>query len=180
MSAAGRLVDDPPRSSTAPSPEAGPRGLRRPALAFAAVALQAAPGLPGGHLLALRPWLVAASGVLMAVWFASNLAATDGLRRWGLAVALLGSAMNLAVMAPNGGMPVSRAAIVALDGKNVDVADGNLYKHRLADEDTVLAPLGDVIPVRPLHIAASAGDVVLLAGLLLVAMSFVVPRRRFA
>src|SRR4051812_2748197 len=62
----GRLVDDRNRSSAAPSPEAGPRGLRRPALAFVAVGLQAAPGLPGGHLVALRPWLVAGSGLLMA------------------------------------------------------------------------------------------------------------------
>lgn len=173
----GRFVDDPPRSSTALSPEAGPRGLRRPALAFGAVALQAAPGLPGGHLLALRPWLVGTSGVLMAAWFVANLRSARGLLRWGLGIALVGAAMNLVVMAPNGGMPVSKAALEAIDGGHVDVADGHLYKHRLAGEGTILAPLGDVIPVRPLRMAASVGDVVLLVGLLGVAAAFVTPRR---
>jgi len=142
------------------------------------VGLQAAPGLPGGHLVALQPWLVGASAVLIAAWFATNLGPARGLLRAGLAVALLGSAMNLAVMAPNGGMPVSRVALEAIDGGHFDVADGHLYKHRLADHRTVFAPLGDVIPVRPLHLVASAGDVVLLVGLLGVATSFIRPRRR--
>jgi hypothetical protein len=171
-------VDGLPRSSAAQSPEAGPRGLRRPALAFLAVALQAAPGFPGGHLLALRPWLVAASGVLMAVWFALNLRWARGALRVALGVALLGAAMNLVVMVPNRGMPVSKAALEAIDGGHVDVTDGYLYKHRLADDDTILAPLGDVIPVRSLRMAVSAGDVVLLFGILGVAAVLLVPPRR--
>jgi len=141
--------------------------------------LQAAPGLPGGHLVALRPWLVGASGVLLAVWFVVNLRGARGVLRWGLGIALLGASMNLVVMVPNGGMPVSKAALEAIDGGHVDVSDGHLYKHRLADDDTVLAPLGDVIPVRPLRMAASVGDVVLLLGLAGVVASLVaVPRRR--
>ncbi|MCU1379118.1 MAG: hypothetical protein JWN29_2101 [Acidimicrobiales bacterium] len=162
------------------SPGAGPRGLRRPVLAFVAVGFQAAPGLPGGHLLALRPWFVAASGVLMVAWFLVNLRASTGVLRWGLGIALVGSAMNLVVMVPNGGMPVSKAALEALGGGHVDVADGHLYKHRLAGEGTILAPLGDVIPVRPLNMAASAGDAVLLVGILAVAASLALPRRRVA
>jgi hypothetical protein len=172
-------VDDPPRSSTAPSPEAGPRGLRRPALAFVAVALQVAPA-HGGQLAALRPWLVGASEVLLAVWFVLNLRGAVGALRWCLAIALVGSAMNLVVMVPNGGMPVSPAALAAIDGRGVDVADGHLYKHRLAGAGTVLAPLGDVIPVRPLRMAASAGDVVLLLGILGVGMVLLAPRRELA
>jgi hypothetical protein len=134
----------------------------------------------GGPFGALRPWLVAASGVLMAGWFLVNLRGTTGLLRWGLLVALLGAGLNLVVMVPNGGMPVSKAALEAIDGGHVDVTDGHLYKHRLADGDTVLAPLGDVIPVRPLRMAASVGDVVLLAGLLVVGATFIRPRRRVA
>jgi hypothetical protein len=134
----------------------------------------------GGPFLALRPWLVGASGVLMAAWFVVNVRASTGARRWALGVALLGAVMNLVVMVPNGGMPVSRSALAAIDGEHVDVSDGYLYKHNLADGDTILAPLGDVIPIRPLRLAASAGDVVLLAGLLGVAATFVRPRRRVA
>ncbi|MCU1487688.1 MAG: hypothetical protein JWN67_4434 [Actinomycetia bacterium] len=172
-------MDGLPRSSTTSSPEAGPRGLRRPALAFAAVVLQAAPGFPGGHLLALRPWLVGASGVLMAIWFVVNLRVATGALRWALGVALLGASLNLVVMVPNGGMPVSKAALEAIDGGHVDVTDGYLYKHRLADDQTVFALLGDVIPVRPLRLAASIGDVVLLVGVLGIAATLVVvPRRR--
>ena len=146
--------------------EADPRGLRRPTFAFLAVALQAAPGLPGGHLVALRHWLVVASGLLLVAWFLVNVRAAVGALRVALGVALVGAAMNLAVMVPNGGMPVSPAALDAIGAGSVDVADGNLYKHRLLDDGTVLAALGDVIPVRPLGMAASAGDVVLLVGIL--------------
>jgi hypothetical protein len=117
--------------------------------------------------------------VLLAAWFVVNLRGARGVLRWCLGIALFGSAMNLVVMVPNGGMPVSKAALEAIDGGHVDVADGHLYKHRLADDQTVLAPLGDVIPVRPLHMAASVGDVVLLVGVLGVAATLVVvPRRR--
>jgi hypothetical protein len=122
--------------------------------------------------------LVAASGLLMGAWFLVNLRAATGLLRWGLGIALVGSAMNLVVMVPNGGMPVSKAALEALDSGHVDVADGHLYKHRLAGEGTVLAPLGDVIPVRPLHMAASAGDAVLVLGILGVALGLALPRKR--
>lgn len=160
------------------SPEVGPNRLRRPLLAVLAVALQAAPGLPGGHLLALRHWLVAASAVVMLAWFVVNLRAATGLVRTALAVAFVGAAMNLAVMVPNGGMPVSAAALEAIGAGDVDVADGHLYKHRLASEDTVLGFLGDVIPVAPLGMAASAGDAVLLVGILATAGALVAPRRR--
>jgi hypothetical protein len=116
----------------------------------------------------------------MAAWFLVNLRTATGVLRWTLGIALVGSAMNLVVMVPNGGMPVSMAALEAIDGGHVDVADGHLYKHRLAGEGTFLPALGDVIPVRPLHLVASAGDVVLLIGILGVAGVLVVPRKRVA
>jgi hypothetical protein len=134
----------------------------------------------GGPFGALRPGLVVASGVLMAVWFVVNLRGATGLLRWGLAVALLGAGLNLLVMVPNGGMPVSKAALEAIDGAHVDVSDGHLYKHRLADSSTVLTPLGDVVPIRPLRMAVSVGDFVLFGGLLVVGATFLRPRRRLA
>jgi hypothetical protein len=162
----GRLV-------AAPETE-DPRGLRRTPLAIAAVALQAAPAL-GGPAHGARAVLVVASAVLLAAWFWTNLRVATGALRGALAVALLGAGLNLLVMVPNGGMPVSRAAIAAIDGGAVDVADGHLYKHRFADGATFLAPLGDVIPIRPLRMAASVGDLFLFAGI--VACSAVVVRR---
>lgn len=148
------------------APETAPLGLRRPALAVLAVALQAAPGLPGGHLAGLRDGLLVGSAALVAAWFALNLRAASGGLRVALGIALAGGLLNLAVMLPNGGMPVAPEALAAIGGDGVDVTDGHLYKHRLLDDGTVLAFLGDVIPVRPLGMAASAGDAVLLAGLL--------------
>jgi hypothetical protein len=157
------------------SPETeDPRGLRRAPLAIAAVALQVAPAL-GGPAHDLRAVLVLASAVLLAAWFLTNLRVATGALRAALALALFGAGLNLVVMLPNGGMPVSRAAIAAIEGGTADVADGHLYKHRFADRDTFLAPLGDVIPVRPLRMAASVGDLFLLAGIL--ACGAVVVRR---
>ena len=160
------------------SPEVVPRGLRRPAVAFAAVVLQVAPSVPRLRVFALRELLVVASGVLITFWFATNFHGATGALRLMLGVAAVGAAMNFAVMLPNGGMPVSRSAMRALGGHESAVTDGNLYKHRLAGDGTVLAPLGDVIPVRPLHLAASAGDFVLLLGAIGTVVVLAVPRRR--
>ena len=157
--------------------EADPRGLRRPTLAFLAVALQAAPGLPGGHLLAYRHWFIVASGMVLAGWFGVNLRTTRGALQAGVAIAFAGAAMNLAVMVPNGGMPVSRDALRAVDAEGIDVTDGQFYKHRFLDDGTVLGFLGDVIPVRPLGMAASAGDVVLFAGIGTIVVSLLARRR---
>lgn len=173
----GRGAGGDPGPPAVALPEAVPRGLRRPTLAFLAVALQAAPGLPGGHLLAYRHRLVVASGVVLAGWFVANLRTAQGALRAVVGVALVGAAMNLVVMVPNGGMPVSPAALRAAGAEGIDVTDGQFYKHRLLDDDTVLGFLGDVIPVRPLGMAASAGDVVLFAGIAGIALALVGRRR---
>jgi uncharacterized protein DUF5317 len=142
-----------------------PRGLRWPGLAVAAVLLQALPGLRVGPFRSLRGALLVASGVLVAAWFAVNAHTTRGARRVGVAVGLFGALLNLAVMVPNGGMPVSASALAAIGHGSSDVTSGHLYKHRLADRSTVLRGLGDVIPVAPLHLVASVGDAILVAGL---------------
>jgi hypothetical protein len=74
-------------------------------------------------------------------------------------------------MLPNHGMPVSAVALDRIGApSDVDVTDGSLFKHVGADGDTVLPWLGDVIPVAPLGVVISAGDVVMaLGGFLLLA-----------
>lgn len=73
-----------------------------------------------------------------------------------------GLAMNLTVVAANGGMPVTAEAIRASGGQSFEVADG---RHHLATEDDVLVVLGDTIPVPGLGVVLSPGDVVLYAGI---------------
>lgn len=139
-------------------------GLRRAELAVVAVVLQAAPGLHAG-LEARRGTLLIASGVLLTGWFVINIRATRGACRIALAVALGGAALNLTVMVPNGGMPVSTTALAEIGRGDADVTDGQLYKHRVADETTHLIFLGDVLPLRPLGMVISIGDIALFVGL---------------
>ncbi len=74
-----------------------------------------------------------------------------------------GLALNLAVIAPNGGMPVSAEAIRTAGGHEVSIA-GDTKHHLMSDAD-VLRPLGDVIAVpRPIGAIFSPGDLLLYAG----------------
>jgi hypothetical protein len=82
---------------------------------------------------------------------------------------LIGLALNLAVIAPNGGMPVSRSALVRSGqaGTLSELENGSGTKHHLETSDDVLTPLADVIAVgSPVNQVASAGDVLVYAGLL--------------
>lgn len=74
-----------------------------------------------------------------------------------------GLALNLAVTLPNGGMPVSQAAIRIAGGHDVTVAD---RRHQIARPGDVLAPLGDTIPLpKPIGVVVSPGDLLLYAGI---------------
>jgi hypothetical protein len=80
---------------------------------------------------------------------------------------LSGLALNGIAIAANGRMPVSRTALRAA-GYTSDADPSKLgrsVKHVVATRDTVLLPLGDVIPIPPLHAVYSAGDFLLLAGI---------------
>jgi hypothetical protein len=85
----------------------------------------------------------------------------------GAALMAAGLVLNLAVVAANGGMPVSRDAIRAAGGSAREVAfveEG--AKHHLMSSEDVLRPLGDVIPVpRPVGTIFSFGDVLLYTGM---------------
>jgi hypothetical protein len=85
----------------------------------------------------------------------------------GMPLVLAGVALNLAVTAANGGMPVRGDAVVRAglaDRSDLPALDLGAKRH-LESEDDVLRPLGDVLPLRPLREVVSGGDVVLAAGL---------------
>lgn len=104
--------------------------------------------------------------------------ALRNLRIPGLPLAALGLAMNLAVMAANGGlMPVAPETLAAAGRTEAwKIGDGSpgtrVARSKdviLRREDTVLEPLADryiaALPVMPTTVIFSLGDVVLLGGL---------------
>ena len=126
--------------------------LRGAWLALAGVVLQFIP--LGG---AIGTALLYASFVALIVFAIINVRASHG-----FALILIGLALNAIVIVANQGMPVTRNA---LEGSNQSatlaelIANGGA-KHHLADDGTILLPLGDVIPLgAPLDQAISVGDV---------------------
>lgn len=101
-----------------------------------------------------------ASSLLYVVAFAGIVGVAVANRRlpgmWPIAV---GSALNLAVVAANGAMPVSREAIAAVGGSFPSDA-----LHRELDGASRLAPLADVIPFPVVRTAYSIGDVLIAIG----------------
>ena len=90
--------------------------------------------------------------------------------RWmsGLDLFGLGVVLNALVMAANRGMPVSRAGLASAGlSPKMDVARGHLYKHVIMTAHTRIRFLGDVIPLAPLRTVMSAGDVLMLAGIVI-------------
>lgn len=128
-------------------------------VALAGLALQVVP-LPHGAGRAVVTSVMVASYVLLLafLWVNRRLPAVP--------VALVGLALNLLVIAPNGGMPVSASAVRAAGGTVTEVpANGTAGKHHLMSDQDVLRPLGDVIPgPPPLGVVLSVGDVLLYAG----------------
>lgn len=127
--------------------------------------------------------LGAASGVVQVVALALMLLLV--LANWRLPGAWLiglGIAMNLAVVAANGGhMPASVEAVRAV-GQTARAEqierDAVAGKSRLMTPETPLAFLGDVVPVPPIRQVLSPGDLVLGAGAFLVVVLGCRPRRQ--
>ncbi len=132
-------------------------------LAFAGLAMQAAPlpALPGraGDLAAAA--LVVGSYALLIAFVLLNA------RLAGAPLLLAGLALNLTVIAANGGMPVSEEALLA-SGQPQGVAALRARpdaKHHLMTPEDLLTPLADVIPVPPpLGVVVSVGDLAIYAG----------------
>lgn len=143
--------------------------MRMPALVWAALGVQVALGLP--PLLALsdglRFGLVVTSYAMIGVWLALNgvIGRAVSMRAaFGLLAA--GWLLNLVVMVPNGGMPVSAAALADSGAPpGLDVEEGHLWKHVELSPSTDLSALADVVAVPALGAAVSAGDVVMVVGL---------------
>lgn len=113
--------------------------------------------------------LIAAGYALAAAFLVVNIVRSRGTAlRVGLAVLALGWILNATVMVANGGMPLSREAYAASGQLDTPTpGHGGFFKIVLADENTRLRALGDVITLRPFRRVVSAGDLVLMAGLTL-------------
>jgi hypothetical protein len=87
----------------------------------------------------------------------------------GMPLVLVGLALNALVIVPNGGMPVSRSALIHSGQGDVlqVLIDEGAAKHHLLTDDDVLTPLADVIPVGdPIDQVVSVGDLFVYAGLM--------------
>ncbi|MFN8232335.1 MAG: DUF5317 family protein [Actinomycetota bacterium] len=84
----------------------------------------------------------------------------------GAALMAAGLLLNLAVVAPNEGMPVSAHAVNIAAGDGTVRLPQDSAKHHLATEDDVLRFLGDAIPIPPpFRVVLSIGDLLLYAGI---------------
>jgi hypothetical protein len=132
--------------------------IRLAVLAVVGLGLQVVP-VPG------RVLPIALLYISFAVLFAFGLL---NRRLVGIPLILLGILLNFTVIAANGGMPVTRSALVASgqqDTLTFLIHDGGA-KHHLASGQDVLLPLADVIPVRGVDQVVSAGDVATYAGVM--------------
>ena len=137
--------------------------LRWPWLAVVGLGLQFVP-LPDGAIgtdLVVRTAVLSCSYLLLLAFAALNI------RLAGVPLILAGLALNLLVIASNGGMPVSREALESSGQGDVlqELIDEGAAKHHLLTDDDVLTPLADMIPVGgPIKQVVSLGDVFVYAG----------------
>ena len=132
--------------------------------AFAGLAVQVIPSFPVAGR-EIGPAMLALSYALLAafLWVNRRLPAAP--------IMLIGLVLNLLVVVPNGGMPVSASAAETSGGSNAVLSPIDDGKHHLMTDDDVLTPLADVIAVpSPVGVVLSIGDVFLYVGV----MSFVV------
>lgn len=132
--------------------------LRYGVLVVLAVVVQLGGGLAGGSA---YPLGLVVSVLLVAAFLGVNRAIP------GVGLVALGLLANALVVGLNGAMPVSVWASGEAGVSTQDLVAGTDPRHEIADGDTVLSPLGDVIPVlTPGHPeVVSPGDVLVAAGL---------------
>jgi len=104
------------------------------------------------------------SGVL--IFLLANIAWSRGGVRTGFLVLGLGWALNFAVIAANGGMPLSMWAWSHSGQAGAPTpGKGGFFKIVIAHPGTWFKPLGDVIPIRAIGQVLSMGDVILIVGI---------------
>jgi hypothetical protein len=136
-----------------------------------------------GVALQFLPLSGAAGAVaLLASFTALGVFAVANVRAPGFVPILVGLSLNAAVIGVNGGMPVTQHALIASNqaATVTDLVRSGGAKHHLADDDTVLLPFADIIPIgTPIDQAISVGDVAVHLGVAWF-MVGAMPRRRRA
>ncbi|HUH07231.1 MAG TPA: DUF5317 domain-containing protein [Egibacteraceae bacterium] len=130
------------------------RGTWLLAVAVAAQGILAAVSGAGGPVTSVGPALLLTSHAALLGFMWRN--------RWlpGMPLIFIGIVMNIAVIAANGAMPVSREAILAISPD----AAFDPGKHRILEDGDRLTFLADLYPVRPIRAVISLGDVLLAVG----------------
>jgi len=132
-------------------------------LVFVALALQAVGSFSGSKPLYVTGMVT--SALLVTIFVVRNRLLP------GMALVALGFLLNALVVAANGAMPVEQEAADRAGISTVGLYRNVDAKHELADGDTLLRPLADVIavplpgPLRRGSNVVSVGDVVLAAGI---------------
>lgn len=124
----------------------------------------------------LRVPLLIAVFAIVFVWLGVNLPGRPAAIRVAGAVIVLGAGLNGLAIGLNGRMPYAPSAA---ESAGLHRTDAVTPKNVPAGPGTRLAPLGDVIPIRPLHTVASAGDILITGGaaaLIVLAMRRARPR----
>jgi hypothetical protein len=127
-----------------------------------------------------RTWTVVAYGLVVISFAALFAFAGANWRVPGMMLVAIGALLNYAVILANQGMPISeeaaaRAGFVGAETERL-VLRG---KHFVAAQSEITWPaLGDVIPLWRQPAVASAGDLIIWAGLIVVVQSLMQPRRR--
>jgi hypothetical protein len=111
-----------------------------------------------------------ALGMLIASYPVLLLFALRNIRMAGFSLIAAGLAMNFLVISANGGMPVTRYALIHSGQRDVlslPVRKDIEPKHHIQRPDDVLLQLADVIPVGdPINQVLSGGDLVIYAGVM--------------
>ena len=141
-------------------------------LVLGTIAVQAALDVPG-----VRAWpsdlrfaIVVVTYLVVAWWVFENARASSGGAHSGLGLVGVGWTLNLLVIVPNRGMPVSESSLEGAGiAPSTPVTVGHLSKHVSLDHGTVLRVLGDVIPLSWFRSVVSIGDLVMAVGIGLLA-----------
>ncbi len=142
--------------------------LRMPAVVWASLGMQIALGLAPLRSLpeGIRFGFVVTSYAMVGAWLALNGIGRSVPMRATFGLLAAGWLLNIVVMVPNGGMPVSAAALADSGAPpGLDVEEGHLWKHVELSASTELPVLADVVAVPALGAVVSVGDVVMVVGL---------------